>query len=144
MKLTESYRNRMMELAGVIQENMHLYRNHIEDQLKSIPRGTPLLFIKHGEDHNRKAYYSGFRNNAHWANYVGGGPSYNSYQNDVRIFPAKDIEITRIGNDTIESESDYQDRIEAIKQINKEKRGQELNQMYRDAYRQEKLYPNVD
>lgn len=144
MELSESYQNRIKELAGIIQENLYIYRDDVQNQLNSIKRGTPIYFKKHGDDKVRKVYYSGFRNNSYWGNAVGGGPSYNSYQKDERLFPSKDVEIVRIGNDTVESKEDFDDRIETLKMIDREKWGQAKRQDYINAYQRNKQSPNID
>lgn len=140
MELSESYRKRIQELAG-IDEKSQFGQDEIHSFLKNTKRGEFIYYIKHGDNKIRRVYYSGFRNGYHWANPAGGN---NPYQKDEVIFPSKEVEIIKIGTTPVESKADYKERISTLKQIEKEKKGQELNQKYRDAYRQSKLYPNID
>lgn len=113
----------------------------IESILRKTANGTKIIIRKHNEDKERVVYYRGFRNGKHWANY---SPQFKPYQNDIVIFPSRQVSIDEINKIYVETKGEFKDRIEIMKELDNEKRNKEKEQIYRDAYLHSKKYPNVD
>jgi len=121
---------------------MQISYHYIEDALKKSKKGDIIEFIKHGNDKVRKSYYDGFREGTHWVKYNDGGPVLSTEVNGVNLFPNKQVEILKIGKNTVESKFDYKDRVQAMKMVDKENRNKQIKTKYRDAYIHNKKTPN--
>jgi hypothetical protein len=101
-----------------------------KELLKKSDLGTILLFT----DSNNKThtvYYKGYKNGKYWCNY---NPNYtNNYQNDVAL---KLSSITKVGKEYPISKDELEARIQMMKD--------DKQQMYKDAYKRDMMYPNVD
>lgn len=105
------------------------YHNIYEVLLKT-DNNTPIKIKRWGGD-LLTVYITHIKNDIVWARH------YNEQQ-DVRIFPTKQVEILKIGSNEVQSKADYDKDIEDILAYEKEKNIEFRKQMYRDAARKDR------